>query len=98
MIINGILQSHLNCSYILFDIFQGLISKNNRINYFSILRKMVGNTINKSGNAIINPPIIAMANGWCICAPVPMPKAKGRRAIIAPNAVISVGRSLFDTA
>ena len=29
-----------------------------------IIRKKVGNTINKSGNAKHNPPITAIAKGW----------------------------------
>jgi hypothetical protein len=31
--------------------------------YFSIILKIVGNTISNNGRAIINPPIIAIAKG-----------------------------------
>jgi len=34
-----------------------------------------------------------MASGWCICAPAPMPNAKGVSAIIAAKAVINLGRN-----
>ena len=53
---------------------------------------MVGRTTSNSGNANTNPPITAMANGWCSCAPAPIPNANGVNAIIAANAVINLGR------
>ncbi len=56
----------------------------------------LGSTINSKGNAARNPPITAMANGWCSCAPAPIPNASGANAIMAPKAVISLGRSLVE--
>ena len=41
---------------------------------------------------MINPPITAIANGWCNSEPVPMPMASGSNAMIAPIAVISFGQ------
>ena len=34
-------------------------------------------------------PIVAMAKGWCNCAPVTMPNTKCSKAMIAPKAVIN---------
>ena len=51
----------------------------------------VGNTTSNKGKAIINPPITAIANGWCSCAPVPIPSAIGMSAMMAPSAVIKFG-------
>ena len=64
--------------------------------FLYINRMNVGNTISNKGNAIIKPPITAIANGWCNCAPVPMPNAMGDNAVIAPSAVINFGRSLVE--
>lgn len=37
---------------------------------------------------MISPPMMAIANGWCICDPLPNPRASGNRAVMAPRAVI----------
>jgi len=64
--------------------------------FLSINRSMDGSTIKSNGNAIMKPPITAIASGWCNCAPVPIPRANGISAMIAPRAVISFGRSLVE--
>lgn len=56
----------------------------------------VGSTINSNGKAIMNPPTTAIAKGWCIWAPVPIPNASGIKATIALIAVINFGRNLAD--
>ena len=57
---------------------------------------MLGKTINSRGSAIKNPPITEIANGWCNSAPAPIPSANGISAMIAPRAVISLGRNLVE--
>jgi len=64
--------------------------------FLLINRSIDGSTINKSGRPAMNPPITAIANGWCSCAPVPIPNAKGIKAIIAPSAVINLGRKRVE--
>ena len=58
----------------------------------------LGNMINSNGNATMKPPMNAMANGWCICAPGPMPNARGKSAAMAPEAFIKFGRNQAETA
>ncbi len=53
----------------------------------------MGKTISNNGNANANPPITAIAKGWCSCAPAPIPKARGIKAITAAKAVINFGLS-----
>lgn len=67
-----------------------------RHSLISIILSKVGRIINNIGRARINPPITAIANGWCIWAPVPIPIAKGNKATIALSAVISFGRKRTD--
>ena len=64
--------------------------------YFSIILIPVGRATNNSGKAMTKPPMIAIAKGWCIWAPVPIPNARGNSAVIAPNAVISFGLNLVE--
>ena len=45
---------------------------------------------------MINPPITAIAKGWCNSEPVPIPIANGNKAMMAPIAVISFGRNRVD--
>ena len=70
----------------------------NCIYFFSIIFKKPGKTINNNGNATMKPPITAIASGWCICAPVPMPSARGESATMEPKAVIKLGRKRAETA
>ena len=58
----------------------------------------VGKTTSKSGIATRKPPIIAIANGRWSWAPVPTPIASGIREIIAPIAVINLGRRRVEMA
>jgi hypothetical protein len=57
-----------------------------------------GKTISSRGSAMTNPPITAMARGWCICAPVQIPNARGTSAAMAPVAVINLGRRRVEMA
>ena len=57
-----------------------------------------GNTINKRGIAIMNPPITAIASGGGICAPTPVHRARGLKARITPTAVMSLNLILSDIA
>jgi hypothetical protein len=60
--------------------------------------KNEGKTKRSRGIATINPPITAMARGCCIWAPIPIPRARGESARMAPIAVISFGRILKEIA
>lgn len=63
--------------------------------YFLLLYnkfKKLGKPNKSIGKPATKPPIIATANGCCICAPKPKPKANGNKAKIAPMAVIKLGR------
>ena len=40
---------------------------------------------------MISPPITAIANGCCICAPGPKPSANGRRPKLVVRLVIRIG-------
>lgn len=60
------------------------------------MHNKLGNTISNKGIAIKNPPMTAIAKGWCNSEPVPIPIANGKSAIIAPKAVINFGRNLVE--
>ena len=56
--------------------------------------RRTGRVISTIGSCIANPEIIAIANGRCMAAPWPMPKAKGRRAKAAAKLVMATGLSV----
>ena len=88
MLIIGRLGKYTNYSVILMFLRDFLYNNLNK----------VGKTNNSSGMATINPPITAIARGWCIFTPVPIPRASGKSAIMAPMAVIKFGRILKEMA
>lgn len=55
-------------------------------------------TIDNNDNATIRPRITANARDGYLCAPLPVPNAKGISAIIAADAVINLGRRRAEIA
>lgn len=61
------------------------------------IQKMIGNINKVRTVAVINPPIITIAKGFCDSEPIPVDKAAGINPMDAIKAVMITGRVLDFT-